>query len=299
LKADDDLWNSKNISGLEKRLAKLLGIRNDTRRNLGNIAYDVYAEIDKTPDDEFRFRIRDKNTGHIILSSSTKYTTPKLAQEEMRRAIHFGLLPSGYDRKVTAGGKYYFNVIDNTGEVIARRIQYFDTKAQMNEAIEAVMNYLEVNYSEEGMYLIENILLRPEEKTDPFLPICIDSNCTDCSEKDPYSYRIHIILPAESTRFSNIDFRRFAEGIIREEAPAHILPKICWISKEDMVAFEKLYRDWIYLKAGTETAQRHETLTAFLKKLFEVKSIYPSQKLQACASTEDKFILGQTALGTQ
>jgi hypothetical protein len=187
---DNKLWNSENVSGLERRLAKLLGIPNYQRRNLSN--------------------------------------------------------------------------------------------------------------SDEGMYLIENILLRLEENTDPFLPICPNQNCTDCAEADPYSYRITIILPAYSSRFRNMNFRRFAEEIIREETPAHILPKICWLDKENMAELEKLYRDWIYLKAGVEKAQRGEKLKKFIDKLFTVKSVYPPQKLSDCDSAEDqpKFILGQTALGT-
>lgn len=301
LQSDADLWNSGNISGLERRLSRLLGIRNPARRNLGDIAYDLYAEIDATPGDEFRFRVRKRDTGEIILSSSTRYVTREGAEAEMRRAIHFALLPSGYQRKVTSGGKHYFNIVDETGEVLARRIEYFDTEAELEGAIEEVIAYLQVHYSEEGMYLIENILLRPEQEGDPFLPICVDPNCADCAEKDPYSYRIHIILPAYSSRFREIDFRRFAEGVIREETPAHILPKICWINKEDMAAFEKLYRDWIYLKSGRESANRKEKLTNFIEALFAVKNVYPSERLRECEPGDErpKFILGETALGTE
>lgn len=191
LTEEKDLWNSENVSGLEKRLAKLLGIPNHQRRNLSE--------------------------------------------------------------------------------------------------------------GDEGMYLIENMLLRPEQHTDPFLPICPTPNCNDCAEADPYSYRIHIILPAYGKRMGEIEFRRFAEVVIREETPAHILPKICWIDKEDMIELEKLYRDWIYLKAGVVKADRPDKLMKFIKELFTVKNVYPPQKLSECDSGEDqpKFILGQTALGTQ
>ena len=301
LQDESDLWNTENVSGLEKRLAKLLGIRNYKRRNLGDIAYDIYAELDETPGDEFRFRISKKDTFEIILSSSTHYDTPELARQAMERAIHFALLPSGYDRKISANNKYYFNIIDDKGKVVARRIEYFDTEAQINNAIDEVMEYLRVNYSDEGMYLIENILLKPEENDDPFLPICPNPNCTDCAELDPYSYRLHIILPAYSSRFNNMEFRRFTEEVIREETPAHILPKICWINKEDMAEFEKLYRDWIYLKAGVEKTQRQEKLTAFINKLFAVKNIYPAQNLHECDNQEDKpkFIIGRSSIGSK
>lgn len=304
LDSDNDLWNTENVSGLEKRLSYLLGIHNFKRRNLGDIAYDVYTEVDTTPGDEYRFRIRKRDTGKIILSSSTRYTTPEMAKAEMRRTIQAGLIPSGYKRGTTSDGKYYFNVIDKTGEVIARRIEYFDTEAKRDNAIDEVMEYLRVNYSDEGMYLIENILLRPDYNDDPFLPICPVTEAAapaeEDPEEDPYSYRINIILPAYGHRFSNMDFRRFAEDVIRMETPAHILPKICWISKDDMAGFEKLYRDWIYLKPGAETAQRKEKLTAFIEKLFAVKNVYPPRQLHECGTGEEKpkFIIGQSSLGT-
>ena len=301
LKEDADLWNSGNISGLERRLAGLLGIRNSARRNLGDIAYDVYAEIDSTPDNEFRFRVRKRDTGKIILSGSTHYVTPDQARTAMRLAIKSGLLATGYQRKITKDNKHYFNVIDGSGEVLARRIEYFSDETLMNAAIEETIEYLRVNYSDEGMYLIENILLRPEEQDDPFLPICPASNTDICAENDPYSYRIHIILPAYGSRFQSMDFRRFAEELIREETPAHILPKICWIGKDDMARFEKDYRDWIYLKAGAERANRQEKLARFIETLFTVRNIYPSEHLHECGSGEEQpgFVLGRTALGTE
>lgn len=296
---DADLWNSPNVSGLERRLAGLLGIANATRRNLGDVAYDLYAEVDGTPDDEFRFRVRHPVTHKILLSSSTRYATQAAARAEMRRAIRFAQTPEGYQRRQTVaeGARFFFNVVDDTGEVLARRIEYFRTAQEMEAAIEQLMEHLRTAYSEEGMYLIESILLRPEEEDDELLPICPDPNCTDCADEDPYSYRIHIILPAFGGRFEDMEFRRWAEQVIREETPAHIQPKVCWISAEDMAEFERLYRDWIYLRAGRETADRATKLRRFVEKLFRVKNVYPPQRLRDCRAPE-KFILGHTALGS-
>ncbi|HIJ94640.1 MAG TPA: diguanylate cyclase [Desulfuromonadales bacterium] len=300
LTQEADLWNSGNISGLERRLARLLGIRNPVRRNLGDIAFDVYAEIDGTPDDDFRFRIRNRTSGKILLSSSTRYTTQDQARAEMRRAIQAGLLPYGYQRKTTRDERYYFTIIDGSGEVLARRIEYFDDTAKLNAAIDETMEYLRINYSDEGMFLIENILLRPETDADPLLPICAAGNGSSCAESDPYSFRIHIILPAYGRRFQSMDFRRFAEGVIREETPAHILPKICWISRDDMAAFETAYREWIHLKAGVEKSRRQEKLSRFIEMLFTVRNCYPTEHLHECEAGDErpKFILGSTALGT-
>lgn len=143
---------------------------------------------------------------------------------------------------------------------------------------------------DEGMYLIEMILLRPMKSTDPFVRICGDRNCTVCVENDPYSYRIHIILPAYGDRFKNMDFRRYAEEVIRAETPAHILPRICWISSEEMEKLEKAYKAWLEDPTGN--------LQALIGALLTVRNVYPAQYLRLCTSTEAKFLLDQSALAS-
>ena len=305
LNEPEDIWNTDNVSGLERRLARLLGIRNYTRRNLSEVPYDIYAELDETPDNEFRFRVRHRVTNKIVLSSSTKYVTPADARAEMQRAILFAQTPLGYERKQAVDGKHYFNIVDDTGEVIARRIEYFETEALMNTAIAELLLYLQTYYSEEGMYLIENILLRPKPPgtppEDPFLPICVDPNCSDCSDDDPYSRRLHIVLPAYAGRFADMDFRRYAEQLIRQEVPAHLLAKICWVSRDDMAAFESRYRAWLEWQAGVGTGDRQAQLSAFIEQLYQLKNVYPSERLHLCGDEEtrpNKFILGRTALGS-
>lgn len=304
LRQDADLWNSDNISGLERRLAGLLGIRNSQRRNLGDIAFDIYVEVDDTEGDEFRFRVRNRETSKIILSSSTRYATSAQAWAALRLAISWGQVGSSYQRKLSVDGRHYFNVVDDQGEVVARRIEYFTDPARMEAAIAETMEYLRVNYSEEGMYLVENILLRPREGggvPDPFLPICAAAEQPDCGGYDPYSYRIHVVLPAYGSRFQSMAFRRFAEEVIRAETPAHVLPRICWVSKEDMARFESAYRDWLLLKSGRERSRRHERLVRFIGELTALRNVYPRQRLYECDADEsrEKFILGRTSLGSE
>lgn len=301
LQDEGSLWNSANVSGLERRLSALLGIPGATRRNLGDVAYDLYAEVDGTPEDEFRFRVRHPVSRKILLSSSTRYPTRAAAREEMRRAIRFASSAAGYQRRRVGGGagnRWYFNVVDDEGQVLARRIEYFRTEAQMDAAIASLTDYLRTAYSEEGMYVVESILLRPEQETDPLLPICPDPSCTDCADADPYSYRIHVILPAYAGRFEDMEFRRWAEQVIREETPAHVQPRVCWISRDAMAELETLYRAWIYLRAGRPVDNRATALQRFIDTLFASKNVYPTQRLASCQAPE-KFVLGHTALGTQ
>lgn len=301
LQTSDALWNSWNVSGLERRIARLLGIANFSRRNLGEVAYDMYTEIDSTPGNEYRWRIKHPVSNKILLSASKHYVTADDAHTEMEQAVLRAQMAEGYQRKTTADGKFYFNIVDATGEVIGRRIEYFASSDAMEAAIETLMTVLREYYSGEGMYLIENILLRPEQDGDPFMPICVDPGCSDCADADPYSYRVHFVLPAYAGRFHNMDFRRFVEEVIRQETPAHILPKVCWVNADDMARVESAYRDWIPLRAGVTTADRATKIQALIDALYAAKNVYPPQPLRDCGQSPDKppFILGRTALGSE
>lgn len=312
LKKPEDIWPSYNVSGLEHRIARLLGIRNYSRRNLSEVAYDIYAEIDTTPGDEFRFRVLNRFTSKILLSSSTHYVTQAQARAEMQHAIHNAQLAEFYQRRITSDGRHYFNIVDSEGEVIARRIEYFASEELMEAAIDALLNYLQEYYAEEGMYLIENLLLLPDPAPSPehdeFLPVCIDDGCSDCADHDPYSFRVHFVLPAFAGRFTDMHFRDYAERVIREETPAHLLPKICWVSQSDMAAFEIVYRDWLEIKCGAKTGQRKQKWRAMIDTLYQLKNIYPTERLHTCANDsgpeggddteQGKFIVGRTSLGS-
>jgi uncharacterized protein YegP (UPF0339 family) len=297
----EEVWNTANVSGAERRIAGLLGIADFTRRNLGVVSHDTYHEVDAVPDNaaEFRFRVRHAVDHHILLSSSTNYPTPESAREEMIHAIERGQRPEGYQRLRASDGRFYFNIVDAGGEVIARRIRYYDEEAARDAAIEELMTYLVGHYGGEGMYLVEHILLRPVEADDPMFPICTDPGCPDCSELDPYSYRVHVVLPAYAGRFQDEGFRRFVEQTIRHELPAHVLPTVCWIGADDMARFESAWRHWLLLHAGFSTSGRRTKLQALIDALVGVKNVYPARSLYDCTGDEAKppFILGKTSLG--
>ena len=67
-----------------------------------------------------------------------------------------------------------------------------------------------------------------------------------------------------------------------------------------MAAFEPLYRIWLELRAGGETADRKSAIEAFIGALYELKNVYPIQRLTPRGAPEDRprFVLGQTALGS-
>lgn len=294
-----DLWNSANVSGFERRIARLLDIGDSTRRNLSEVAYDTYAEIDQTPDDEFRFRVRHPVDGKILLSSSTNYVSQAKARDAMETAVARAQRPEAYQRRTASDGRHYFNIVDAGGDIIARRIEYFATVDAMESAIAGLIAHLRSYYSGEGLYVIEHILLLPEEAGDPFMDICVDTACTDCAAADPYTYRVTVALPAFTGRFRDMDFRNFVEETLRQEMPAHILPRICWVNSDDMAAIEKAYRDWLAIRSGAATAGRADKIAALNRALTRAKNVYPSSGLHPCGQLEPPpFMLGRTALGS-
>ena len=295
-------WNTNNVTGAERRICARLGIANAARRNLATTSYDLYAEIDSTPGDEFRFRVRHRVSGDILLSSSTNYLTHDDARAKMMQAIARGQDPAAYQRLVATDGRHYFNIVDAANEVIARRIQYFDDPAEMEAAINRLRAYLLEHYSGEGMFLVEHILLRPRDASDALMPICMDSDCTDCSDDDPYSWRVHVVLPAEAGRFRDMGFRRFAEQVIRSELPAHVCPKVCWVDADDMARVEGAWHAWLDAHdGGPGASQRAQLLATLIEVLFSVRNVYPTNALFDCAADEAKpyFMLGRTALGSE
>lgn len=322
-----DLWNTERVSGLERRLARLLGIADFTRRNLGAVSYDTYPELDTQPTDnrhdEFRFRVLHAVDNKILLSSTVHFASREAARARMIEAIERGQDSAHYEIIEGRDGKSYFRITAADGHLLARRNEGFASREAAAAAIASLAAYLREHYGGEGLYVFENLLLRPAIRRlpdgsfefvrdagptldDPLLPICVDSDCTDCADADPYSWRLQIVLPAYAGRFQNMDFRRFVEHTIRSEVPAHLLPKICWVGPDDMARFEHAYRNWLDLHAGHTRPgpqARHDQLQALVDALTTMKNQYPQNHLYDCLPAPGEappppFVLGRTALGS-
>ena len=204
-----------------------------------------------------------------------------------------GLLNSAY---LLAGNAYA--IAEEDGTAVAQSPGFADT-GERDAAIVAAKAFFRDHDTREGFFVIENLLLRPIASGEASLRACIEPGCDDCAG-EVYSYRIHIVLPAYAGRFNDMNFRRFVEQTIREEVPAHILPKICWIADAQMQELQKAYRAWLEVLDGAAAGDREPRLSALVDVLTHLKSVYPVQKLIACGGgSEDKFIVGRTALGTK
>ncbi|MEP7110787.1 MAG: hypothetical protein ABI760_22525, partial [Ferruginibacter sp.] len=171
--------------------------------------------------------------------------------------------------------------------------------------IPAVAN--EINTAEQ-IFIVEHLLLRPRNipgtlfpEGDPLLDVCLPGDCDSCDEKDPYSFRVTVVLNGEDGLASKgIEFRRFAEQTIRMETPAHLGIKICWVSKVQLAEFQQVYCDWLEALAVPEpdATELHDRLIDLLAVFQQLKNVYPQATLHDCIDGNDgnSVFLGHTSI---
>lgn len=300
-----EIWDTKNVTGLQRRITRLLGINNYERRTLSDCitsSFEIYNEIDTDGIDEYRFRLLDKD-GNILLSSTTRYESKEKARKEIQAVISHGVKRNNYEIKKTSDERFHIVLKDDTGEIIARMIKYFDDKDEVKDAVRLIVKYMNDSMLEcEGVYLIEHILLRPRTINDRLMKVCVEKSCKSCPGfKDPYSFRVTAVVPYWSERFRNFDFRRYFESTIRMEAPAHVHVKVCWVTKEQMMKFEKVYKDWLKeISKHLPNKNLSKKQNSLVEVLELLRSVYPENKLYDCKNQDelDVILLNHSILGS-
>jgi uncharacterized protein YegP (UPF0339 family) len=299
-KNEAEIWNTDNVAGLKKRLTRLLGIDNFSRKHLYCQAIEDYFTIFKDVSGEWRFHFKN-NEGKVVLKSEG-YTTQQMCKKGIASVKLHGIDLKFYIPQTSVDGRFYFNIKSNNGEIVATS-QLYETKTLRDRIIQQTISVLKGECNIEGFHLIEHLLLRPQTETDKLMEVCVDEDCNSCPGNiDPYSFRITLIVPYWPARFDNMAFRRFFEKTVRMETPAHIHAKICWADQKDIIAFEDAYKAWL-----EENAKRVPDKTALslkLKILIEImntiRSVYPVTTLHDCldGGEENAVILNNSILGT-
>lgn len=362
--SDSDIWNTTNISGAQKRIARLLGIKDYTQRNLSRSPVLITKTVNGDQE-TFTWKIKDA-AGNIILSSIKSYEIEYAATKNLNEAIYQIIqideedLENALDElgtcedntcmignmkiRFSGGGNYYFDVVDDTPEknVIAthKRTNPYPNIQTLKIGIRETLKYFKYDFTEEGIFLIEHLLLKPTlkdyklmggigcmeiertfkimyeiegaaeanpvEYSETFMHSCEEDCETDVF--DPYSYRVSVVLPGYAYRFQDPDFRRYAETVIRQEIPAHVLAKICWVgdrftetqtAKSDLSEFEVAFRQYISDKSKNNTVNLGDSIHKLLIALTNLNNIYRPGRLLDCAkddndSLDGKIILGQS-----
>ncbi|MRX41397.1 hypothetical protein GJU43_19090 [Flavobacterium sp. LC2016-23] len=338
---NSNLWDTDNVSGVKKRISRLLGIKDYKRRHLSDSFVDLYHFIDSDNQLVYRWRIRDREN-NIILSATEEYYDTSAANRELYFAVLQIIQTREYnveeafkngisDPEVidniqihqADSGRYSYDIInplikdeDNADRIIAKRYTYYDTLEEVKQSILDLIYFMKEVFTEEGMFIVEHMMLRPDVSLttvnpETFLPICTDE-CKTCEPLDPYSYRVSIVLPGYTLRFANTDFRNYMEKVIKEELPAHVLAKICWVghrkneienpAENELLQLENTYKAYLFAKTGLNQEQPETELIAFIKSLSNLSNLYPTGRLFDCSDENEnqfeKIILGKTNLGS-
>jgi len=338
---NSNLWDTDNVSGVKKRLARLLGIKDYNRRHLSDSFVEVYHFTDSDNQLVYRWRIRD-DENNIVLSATTEYYDTSRANRELYFAVLQIIQTREYNVEEAFkneisdpeiidniqihqadSGKYSYDIInplitdeDNPDRIIAKRYTYYDTLDEVKQSILDLIHFMKEEFTEEGMFIIEHMMLRPDVNLitvnpETFLPICTDE-CKSCEPLDPYSYRISIVLPGYTLRFANTDFRNYMEKVIKEELPSHVLAKICWIghrkneienpAENELLQFENSYKEYLFAKTVLQQEQPETELIQFIHSLSHLSNLYPTGRLFDCSDENEnqyeKIILGKTNLGS-
>lgn len=169
-----------------------------------------------------------------------------------------------------------------------------------------------------GFHLVEHILLRPRSKKGQLIDICVenDEDIENCFCKDPYSFRVTAVLPGWLPISLDSSFREYVEQVFREELPAHISLKLCWVSPKKMLEFEKNY--FLFMKQLEQKnisdcisipEIENPKLAEFIDTLQSLENVYYPSHLVDCedinfdsvTSESDKHptVLSKTMLNAQ
>ena len=308
----DLLWDTSNVSGLEKRASKLAGIKNYYRRFLScirnveikavqeNVILEDNTELLKT-----YYEVVFQNKKGDILLLKEKYEDRSHAEAAVTSLLALVGEKANYlyDQPTKK-----LELIDDDSKVIAVTVGTYANKGLADKATAAFAKEFSEDCADaEGMMLIEHILLRPRNSKYRLMQVCLDKECEFCGEEDPYTFRASVFLPYWPQAFSSMNFRTYFEQMIRAEAPAHIMLKVCWLSNADMRSLEVMYKRWLFAlaaythKSGSvqqkELQAANDDLVLLMKQLH---TKYPEATLHDCDESvnTNPVMLGKTILGT-
>lgn len=310
-------WNTDNVSGLEKRIARLSGIDDFTRRFLFCLKHIEIQKTNSNPPKYF-FKVMDE-AGNPVLQSLQEYDSYTEIDAVIKKLLEVIGDASFYQDEDISATEFSFEVWDASNTPLAESGVIFPDFDSREAAVIQVANAFKKDCPGEGLYLVEHILLRPRfvapiiGGTDPedvyrMFKVCLNDNCNFCGEEDPYSFRISLILPYWHERFRSMEFRRYFEMMARTEAPAHCMLKICWVSNTLMNEFERAYKIWIEALLNYETDLIHKEAkqdalrkanNTLMEILDRLHSEYPEAQLHDCdTGITNPVLLGNTVLGT-
>jgi hypothetical protein len=296
-------WDTdSNISGLKHRVAQLLGIEDLRRRNLH--CDDVIEALFDTRKIGDRFRLEIKDEDQVLIFKSKQRFATREAALTAARTIYPALHDvDSYDKEALDDNRV---VIVGATLTLEHEDQFVERADAIGTIYDLVSRHAELLQSrelcnEEGFHVIEHVLLRPRSTADPLMTPCFGDDGEIC-EADPYSFRVSVILPYWLHRFRDPERRAVVERTLREECPAHVYLKICWIANHKMMELDAAYERWLgsFTDGRATEDSRRVHLGELIDVLLDLDNVYPAATLHDCDEDGDErdiVRLDHTSLG--
>lgn len=293
-------WSRVDKSSYEKRVARLLGINNIELKDV-SISFDELTSWD--------MELGRLNTVSFAIVKPNENLIDKQTwlEENFWNPEYYAIKKKGNKFQIVIQDKQKVEIVS-----IGNTFADFLEAEKFLSAIQ-----LQISILTENFYLIEHSLLRPIKldtlNDDLLLPVTLKEDCCNEPDADPYSFKATIVMPGYTSRFRNLSFRRYAEKVMRSEAPAHVLLRICWVGREDMIMFQNAYFNWleIYGDYRMECCRNSKTIPTVVKThqqslkelvtaMNALNSIYPEGNLADCDTgiTNNPIVLNNSILGT-
>lgn len=278
-------WNTTNISSLQKKISILLGLPNfASSRSLCETLNDFQINI--ITDD-----VIAKNASSLNPDQTDYQYLPELSDPQAKALAKWRYRPGKpltLSESMLREGVYldnyrlvtkddetsiYFNQPNQKKLVFLKKFDDKDAAIDYGHKFKKIISSL--NIATEGFHLVEHILLRPRlikattAKTKPIDEI-----------DDFFNFRLSVIFPSWTTRFSNTSFREFAQKILCNNLPAHLFPHIYWLDFAELEEFERHYQYWLNCLHSYEHSQLSSEESSTIVKRLDAASDTLSSWLQ-------------------
>ncbi|AKG21577.1 hypothetical protein [Calothrix sp. 336/3] len=207
------VWDTENVSGLQKRVSRLLGFEDFRRRNL------CHYQVDKVSGGFISFGISCGDENQSLISLQT-YSNQKAAQADIEKFLLFALHENFYQR-LTYSYFYHYGLeveaVNGDEIVIARYEQDFLSKAERINKLNSLINQLLNLFNLEENSAREEIIATSTISREDIIKII--------HQKKENLYYFQLEIPDNSSQTSElIKFegvqRYFSEGLARKAAIA-------------------------------------------------------------------------------
>lgn len=259
---EHDVWNTSNVSGLKKRVHLKAGLRGSwsqaslltkppyildlrqLRGKRGAIRYQVaFRALPEhlPPGVDFPYE--------KALLFGPRHRTMQAAKNKRSQLYAHIWDPEAYE---LAEDKDRYTVsfkVSGKEELRSEAMSEEEAK-KLLACIQDLLSQ-EPQNEKEGFHLIEHILLRPNDQDDELLSLSLGCNPQHLSP-DPYSNWLTVVLPNWPRKMKEEGFQQHLQQLIRQELPAEMMARFCWLDKEQMRSFEERYRVWLEAIAACE-----------------------------------------------